>query len=56
MANQKGKGRIMNVGSVVSDVATPWAGVYASSKSALAALTDVLVMELKPFGVQVCLM
>ncbi|KXS12301.1 NAD dependent epimerase/dehydratase family protein [Gonapodya prolifera JEL478] len=47
------KGTIVNVGSVVGEVAMPWAVLYASSKSALHALTDGLRMELTPFNIRV---
>ncbi|WOK99590.1 NADPH-dependent 1-acyldihydroxyacetone phosphate reductase-like [Canna indica] len=46
-------GRIVNVGSVVGGVATPWAGAYCASKAAVHALTDALRVELRPFGVHV---
>lgn len=34
---------------------TPWAGIYGSSKAAVHALSDVLAMECRPFGVKVML-
>lgn len=46
-------GRIVNVGSVVGNIPTPWAGSYCASKAAAHAMTDVLRVELKPFGVHV---
>lgn len=45
-----GKGRIVNVGSIVSLCPGPLAGGYNSSKSAIEALTDALRVELRPFG------
>lgn len=47
------RGRIVMVSSVVSHVATPFAGPYCASKHALRALSDVLRLELRPFGIDV---
>ena len=52
MANQ-GSGRIVNVGSVVGVVGTPFAGSYCTTKSAFHMLSDVLRMEVAPFGIDV---
>lgn len=52
MARQR-RGRIANVGSLVGVVPTPWAGVYAASKAALHELSEVLRMEVAPFGIEV---
>lgn len=52
MAKQ-GSGKIVNVGSVVGYVSTPWAGIYALSKAAVHSMSDTLRLELKPFGIQV---
>ncbi|URE00339.1 KR domain [Musa troglodytarum] len=46
-------GRIVNVGSVVGAVATPWAGSYCATKAAVDAMSDALRVELRPFGVHV---
>ncbi|XP_062204333.1 short-chain dehydrogenase ptmH-like [Phragmites australis] len=46
-------GRVVNVGSVVGNVATPWAAPYCASKAAVHAATDALRVELRPFGVHV---
>jgi len=52
MARQGG-GRIANVGSLVGVVPTPWVGAYAASKAAVHTLSEVLRMELAPFGIDV---
>ncbi|XWS41736.1 hypothetical protein CRYUN_Cryun17cG0108400 [Craigia yunnanensis] len=48
-------GIIVNVGSVVGRVPTPWAGSYCSSKAAVHAMTNTLRVELRPFGINVVL-
>ncbi|KAJ3299284.1 hypothetical protein HDV03_003070 [Kappamyces sp. JEL0829] len=55
MAKQDSRGRILNVGSIVSDISTPWAGIYCASKAAVQSITDVMRQELGPFGIEVCL-
>jgi NAD(P)-dependent dehydrogenase (short-subunit alcohol dehydrogenase family) len=52
MADQK-SGRIVNVGSVVGLLPTPFAGGYCASKSAVHMLSEVLRMEVAPFGIDV---
>nr|GMD58040.1 3-oxoacyl-[acyl-carrier-protein] reductase FabG-like [Ipomoea batatas]GME15549.1 3-oxoacyl-[acyl-carrier-protein] reductase FabG-like [Ipomoea batatas]GME17927.1 3-oxoacyl-[acyl-carrier-protein] reductase FabG-like [Ipomoea batatas] len=49
------RGRIVNIGSVVGNVATPWAGPYCASKAAVHAMTDTLRLELRPFDIDVIL-
>jgi NAD(P)-dependent dehydrogenase (short-subunit alcohol dehydrogenase family) len=51
----RGAGRIVNVGSVAGTLALPFLGAYASTKHALQGLTDALRRELRPHGIQVCL-
>ncbi|KAG2177251.1 hypothetical protein INT43_007908 [Umbelopsis isabellina] len=48
---ERRSGTIVNIGSVVGYVATPWAGIYCLSKAAIHSMTDALRMELAPFGV-----
>jgi NAD(P)-dependent dehydrogenase (short-subunit alcohol dehydrogenase family) len=48
-------GRIVNIGSVGSHVTMPFGGALCASKSALQSLTDALRLELRPFGIHVCL-
>ncbi|MGQ9576753.1 MAG: SDR family NAD(P)-dependent oxidoreductase [Thermoguttaceae bacterium] len=48
-----GQGRIVNIGSVTGRLAPPYLGAYAASKHALEALTDVLRVELRRWGIRV---
>lgn len=50
---RQGRGRIVNMGSVSGRSAAPFLGAYNASKFALEALTDVMRMELKPWGISV---
>lgn len=50
---RQGRGQIVNVGSVLSVVATPRNSIYCASKFALLALSDALRMELKGTGIEV---
>ena len=49
----RGKGTIVNMGSISGITPTPFAGAYCSSKAAVHAWSDSLRMELKPFGIKV---
>jgi NAD(P)-dependent dehydrogenase (short-subunit alcohol dehydrogenase family) len=46
-------GRIVNIGSVVGLLPTPFAAGYCASKAAVHSLSDVLRQEVKPFGIDV---
>lgn len=46
-------GRIVNIGSVVAQLPTPFSGPYCASKAAVHMLSDVLRMEVAPFGIDV---
>ncbi|KAG5644599.1 hypothetical protein DXG03_008077 [Asterophora parasitica] len=46
-------GLIVNIGSIVGEIATPWNGLYCASKAAVQSISDVLLMECKPFNVSV---
>lgn len=50
-----GRGRILNVSSVVGRLAIPMSGWYAATKHALEALSDALRMEVAPFGIDVAI-
>ena len=52
MAKQR-SGRIVNIGSVVGLLSTPFAGAYCASKAAVHALSESLRMEVAPFGIDV---
>jgi 1-acylglycerone phosphate reductase len=47
------KGTIVNYTSVGASVTLPFQGIYNSSKSALAMLSDTLRLEIEPFDVKV---
>lgn len=49
------RGRIVNIGSVAGRIASPFMGVYASSKHALEGMTDALRREVAAHGVPVVL-
>ena len=44
-------GLIINVGSVTSQLTTPFSAAYSSSKAALLAVTNAMRMELQPFKI-----
>lgn len=43
---------LVNVGSIVGLLTTPFAGAYCSSKACVHSLTDAMRMELAPFGIR----
>lgn len=47
------RGRIVNIGSFNGRVAVPYSGAYSASKHALEAMTDVLRVELRRWGISV---
>ncbi len=51
----RGKGRVVNVGSIAGRSALPGSGAYDASKYAIEAVTDALRMELRASGVEVSL-
>lgn len=48
-------GYIINIGSIAGTIGTPFQGAYSASKSAVQSLTEVLRMEVKPYGIKVVL-
>jgi short-subunit dehydrogenase len=52
---RRGRGRVVNIGSISGRMATPVIGAYAASKFAVAALTDALRVEVQPWGIDVAL-
>lgn len=52
---RRGKGRIVNIGSIAGRSALPGTGAYDSSKFAVEAITDALRMELHASGIRVSL-
>ncbi|XP_059639657.1 short-chain dehydrogenase ptmH-like [Cornus florida] len=52
MASRR-SGTIVNIGSVVGKVPTPWAGSYCTTKAAVHAISNTLRVELRPFGIDV---
>lgn len=52
---ERRRGTIVNMSSAAGRIATPFMGVYCSSKFALEALSDSLRVEVAPFGVRVVL-
>lgn len=52
MAAQR-SGRIVNIGSIVGVLPTPFAGAYCGTKAAVHMVSDVLRMEVAPLGIEV---
>jgi NAD(P)-dependent dehydrogenase (short-subunit alcohol dehydrogenase family) len=50
----RGRGRIINVGSVAGTVTFTGMGLYCSSKYAVEALTEALRLEGRPLGIEAC--
>ena len=48
-------GRIVNISSVTGVVSLPFLGFYCASKFAMEGLSDAMRLELKPFGIDVCI-
>jgi len=54
-ALRRGRGRIVNIGSVGGRLSTPFLGPYSASKYALEAITDAERVELRPWGLHVAI-
>ncbi|RXW22563.1 hypothetical protein EST38_g3293 [Candolleomyces aberdarensis] len=52
MANRR-SGLIINIGSIVGEIPTPWNGLYCASKAAVHSMSQVLAMECQPYNVKV---
>ncbi|KAJ6621098.1 hypothetical protein B0H10DRAFT_2018699 [Mycena sp. CBHHK59/15] len=50
---QRRSGLIINIGSIVGEIAVPWNGLYSATKAAMHSMSEILSMELKPFGIRV---
>jgi len=48
-------GLIVNIGSIMGEVPTPWNAWYCAAKAALHSLTETLRSEAAPFGIDVLL-
>ena len=53
MLKTSGRGRIINLGSIMSDVAGPTLAIYGTSKHAVAGLTKGMAVDLGRYGVTV---
>lgn len=53
---RKARGRIVNIGSISGKRTRPFVAPYAASKHAIEAISDGLRMELKAWGIEVCLL
>lgn len=52
---ERRSGLIINMSSLGGLIGLPFRGIYSASKFALEGLTESLSMEVKPFGINVCL-
>ncbi len=52
---KQGEGLIVNMSSIGGRIGLPFQSIYSSSKFAIESLTEALRIELKPFGIKVCL-
>jgi len=51
---KQGDGLIVNMSSIGGRIGLPFQSIYSSSKFAVECLTEALRIELKPFGINVC--
>lgn len=52
---RRARGRIINIGSVASHIAFPFASALCASKGAFSLISDALRLELRAYGIHVCL-
>ncbi|KAL0576593.1 NADPH-dependent 1-acyl dihydroxyacetone phosphate reductase [Marasmius crinis-equi] len=52
---ERARGLVVVIGSVRSEVSTPFTGIYSSSKAAVRTYTETLAMECQPLGIDVML-
>ena len=52
---KQGSGTIINISSLAGIIALPFQAAYCASKFSVEALTEALRMEVRPFGIKVCL-
>lgn len=52
---KQGKGLIINISSVAGLISIPYQSMYSASKFAVEAASEVLRMEVKPFGIKVAI-
>lgn len=52
---EQGGGRIVNIASIAGRAVFPFGGWYNVSKYSVEAISDAMRMELKPFGIDVCI-
>jgi short-subunit dehydrogenase len=52
---KNGSGLIVNISSIAGRVALPFQSIYSSSKFALECITEALSIELRDFGIKVCM-
>jgi NAD(P)-dependent dehydrogenase (short-subunit alcohol dehydrogenase family) len=52
---KQGEGLIVNMSSIAGRIGLPFQSIYSSSKFAVESLTEALRIELRPFGINVCL-
>lgn len=50
-----GKGLIINISSIGGLIAVPFQGFYSASKFAVEGYSEALALEVRPFGIKVCL-
>jgi NAD(P)-dependent dehydrogenase (short-subunit alcohol dehydrogenase family) len=53
LLKQSGRGRVINLGSIMSDLAGPGLAIYGTSKHAVAGLTKGMAVDLGKYGITV---